>query len=68
MRLVKSNEDCADCLCRVCARNVINDCCNSHAAYADCESCENCFIGETYVVELEEDCLGQGFLPDEEEE
>ena len=64
-KLVVSHEDCADCLCRVCARNPINDCHNSRIKYADCASCDNCFIGQTYVTELEEDCLGQGYLPDE---
>lgn len=67
MRIVKDDTDCADCLCRVCARNFTNDGKNSKSLYADCEPCEHCYIGETFVVEVEEDCLGRGFLPDEEE-
>lgn len=65
MRLVKDDTDCAGCLCRVCARNFANDCKNVNAPYADCAPCEHCYIGETFVVDVEEDCLGPGYLKDE---
>lgn len=35
-REVKSDLDCADCLCRVCARNTVNDSVNPTVAYKEC--------------------------------
>lgn len=62
-RLIKSDEDCADCLCRVCARNSCNDSYNIEleGGYANC-SC-NCSIGDK-LIETEDDC--PNFLPDED--
>ena len=62
-RLIKSDEDCADCLCRVCAKNSCNDSYNSELkrGYAYC-SC-NCNIGDK-LIETEDDC--PDFLPDED--
>jgi len=62
-RLVESDEDCADCLCRVCARNNCNDSYNTQLkeGYANC-SC-NCKIGDK-LIETEDDC--PQFLPDED--
>lgn len=59
-REVTSSEDCADCLCRVCARNSVNDSHNPAATYKDC-GCDNCGIGNR-LVETAEDC--KGFTPD----
>lgn len=62
-RLVESDEDCADYLCRVCARNSCNDSYNTRLedGYANC-SC-NCKIGDI-LIETEDDC--PNFLPDED--
>lgn len=62
-RIVMSDEDCADCLCRVCARNSNNDSYNHKLedGYANCEC--NCKIGDK-LIETEDDC--SGFLPDED--
>lgn len=65
-RIVEGPESCADCLCRVCARNVG---CEGHnpeldGGYADCESCENCKVGETIIVDVPGDCPRLAFLPD----
>ena len=62
-RFVTSDEDCADCLCRVCARNSCNDSYNSKLenGHANC-SC-NCRIGDK-LIETEDDC--PNFLPDED--
>lgn len=62
-RLVKSDEDCADCLCRLCARNSCNDSYNIQleGGYANC-SC-NCNIGYK-LIEAEEYC--PNFIPDED--
>ena len=61
-RLIESDEDCADCLCRVCARNNCNDSYNAQLenGYPNC-SC-NCEIGDK-LIETEDDC--PYFLPDE---
>lgn len=59
-RTVKSNMDCADCLCRVCARNTVNDSSNPTVAYKEC-GCGECCVG-SIVVETTEDCLQ--FAPD----
>lgn len=62
-RLVTSDEDCADCLCRVCARNRCNDSYNRKSK-EDGRSCEcNCKIGDK-LIETEDDC--PDFLPDED--
>lgn len=62
-RLVTSDEDCADCLCRVCARNRCNDSYN-RISEKDGRSCEcNCKIGDK-LIETEDDC--PDFLPDED--
>lgn len=62
-RLVTSDEDCADCLCRVCARNSCNDSYNRKSE-EDGRSCEcNCKIGDK-LIETEDDC--PDFLPDED--
>lgn len=62
-RIVSSDEDCADCLCRVCARNCNNDSYN-HKAEEDGRSCEcHCKIGDK-LIETEDDC--SEFLPDED--
>lgn len=62
-RLIESDEDCADCLCRVCARNSCNDSYNVQLenGYANC-SC-NCKIGDK-LIETEDDC--PKFIPDED--
>lgn len=61
-RIIISDEDCADCLCRVCARNSCNDSYNHKLEndYANCEC--NCMIGDV-LIETEDDCFL--FLPDE---
>ena len=59
-REVKSDLDCADCLCRVCARNTVNDSVNPTVAYKEC-SCDECRVG-SIVVETIEDC--DKFAPD----
>lgn len=62
-RLLSSDEDCADCLCRVCARNSCNDSYNRKSE-EDGRSCEcNCKIGDK-LIETEDDC--PDFLPDED--
>ena len=62
-RLVTSDEDCADCLCRVCARNQNNDSYN-HKTQEDGRTCEcNCKIGDK-LIETEDDCFE--FLADED--
>ena len=65
-QLVEGDESCADCLCRVCARNEKNDATNSalEGGYADCIPCECCKIGAELVV-LPEDCPKGAYLPDE---
>ena len=61
-RVVTSDADCADCLCRVCARNSCNDSYNHKLenGFANCEC--NCKIGDK-LIETEDDC--PNFLPDE---
>ena len=61
-----SNEICADCLCRVCARNRYNDSYNSQAE-KDNEYCEGCNSCHGYQIETEKDCPRESFLPDENE-
>lgn len=59
-REVLHDTDCADCLCRVCAKNSVNDAHNPAAPYKDC-GCDNCSIG-SQLVETTADC--RGFVPD----
>lgn len=65
-RTVKSSEDCADCLCAVCARSAHTSMTNSQLSYLekDCFPCDNCYIGDD-LVEIEEDCPTNSFLPDD---
>lgn len=63
-RLVKSGEDCADCLCRVCARNRDNDSINRELKNGEANCSCNCKPGDE-LIETEEDC--PRFLPDEED-
>ena len=58
-RVFQSAEDCADCICRVCARNSCNDSKNHLCDYKICEC--DCVIGDL-KVEIACDM----FLPDEE--
>ena len=61
-RTLTSPEDCADCLCRVCARNRCNDSW-SHLIVNDFYSCRcDCDFGDE-IIETEDDC--NLFLPDE---
>lgn len=56
------NPGCAECLCRVCARNECTDNYNSKVSeYEKCSGCSNC----TGSVELEKDCPRDDFVPDE---
>ncbi len=59
-RILRSDEDCADCLCRVCARNACNDSQNPLHDRPDCYC--DCDIGSSQVVETTDDC--NLFLPD----
>ena len=65
-RVLLSDEDCADCLCRVCANNQYNDAWNPGLAYGykSCVPCECCRIGITMLVEIDDDCPSGGYLPD----
>lgn len=56
MRTVKSPEDCADCLCKICAKNTVNDSYNPSAPYKEC-GCDNCDFGNQ-VIETTDDCKG----------
>lgn len=60
-RMILSDRDCADCLCRVCARNVCNDSQNKNLEEKTC-SCNYDVFNE--IIETEDDC--PSFLPDEE--
>lgn len=62
-RLIKSDEDCADCLCRVCARNGDNDSINHELENGEVNCSCNCKPGDK-LIETEEDC--PRFLPDED--
>lgn len=67
-RDILSDADCADCLCRVCARNACNDSWNPKLEEPGDrgKNCEcNCSIGDVDAVyETENDC--QDYLPDVE--
>lgn len=54
---------CANCLCRVCARNASNDSYNRLVTrFSQCCSCSSCRVfGE--AIQTEEEC--PGYLPDE---
>lgn len=62
-RIIRTDADCADCLCRVCARNECNDSWNPLVKYKTCDC--NCVRGVHRIMESEEDC--PDFLPDEDE-
>ena len=66
MREAKNPEDCADCLCRVCARSVHNDSTNSKMDEFDagCCPCYYCDVNKE-VIETDLDC--ERFLPDEDD-
>lgn len=57
MKIATGPESCADCLCRVCARNVSNDSVNEalDEEGATCCACDFCDINKE-VIETEEDC------------
>lgn len=63
MKKATGRESCADCLCRVCARNVCNDSVNESLDEKDatCCACDFCDIHKE-VIETEEDC--DKYLPD----
>ncbi len=65
MRTFKSMKDCADCLCRVCARSEHNDSYNSEMDKNDmgCNPCYYCDVNKE-VIETDEDC--SQYLPDED--
>lgn len=63
--VVESDESCADCLCRVCARNVCNDSFNKKVENGRTCTCIDCCIGDWYPS-ISEDCTE--FLPDEDAE
>ena len=60
-RLVKSGEDCADCLCRVFARNRDNDQINRELKNGEVNCSCNCKPGDE-LIETGEDC--PRFLPE----
>ena len=59
-RIITSDTDCTDCLCRVCARNACNDSQNKNLGEKTC-TC-NCDVFNE-LIETEEDC--EYFLPDD---
>ena len=63
-RTITSDEDCADCLCRVCARSVHNDSYNSEIEESDigCNPCCFCDVNNE-VIETDEDYIR--YMPDE---
>ena len=64
MRKFRKLEDFADCLCRVCARNIYNDSynVNINAFSVMCCSCGSCDDNQD-VIETDKDCIS--FLPDQ---
>lgn len=66
MRKAISDADCADCLCRVCARSEYNDAYNAQVE-KDKGYCEGCNACSEEVIETEEDCPRGEFLPDEDD-
>lgn len=59
IRYITSDMDCADCLCRICARNEDNDSFNELITSLDMPCHCDCSIGDI----LTEEC--EFFLPDE---
>lgn len=59
-RIITSDRDCIDCLCRICARNIYNDSQNEMLEEKTC-TC-NCDVFNE-IIETEDDC--DLFLPDE---
>lgn len=66
-REVKSDLDCADCLCAVCARSAHTSMDSEQLSYydKDCIPCDCCYIG-CELIEVEDDCP-HGFMPDTED-
>ena len=64
MRKAKSDDDCADCLCRCCARSECNDSYNEQVDI-DKDYCQGCNGCNGYVIENAEDCPRGQWLPDE---
>lgn len=64
MREAKSDADCADCLCRCCARSECNDSYNEQVDI-DRDYCQGCNGCNGYVIENAEDCPRGQWLPDE---
>lgn len=62
-RIIVSDRDCADCLCRVCARNECNDSQNSNLENNEKTCSCGCDVFNE-IVETEDDC--ERFLPDED--
>ena len=60
-RMITSDVDCADCLYRVCARNIFNDSQNKNLREKTC-TC-NCDVFNE-LIETEEDC--NYYLPDDD--
>lgn len=63
-KIITSIEDCADCLCRVCAKNADNDSHNPELNIKDCAPCHYCKIGESEIVDTEDDCFKHEFYSD----
>ena len=66
MRKAVSDADCADCLCRVCARSEYNDAYNAQVE-KDKRYCEGCNACSGEVIDTEDDCPRGEFLPDEDD-
>lgn len=56
-----NNQQCGECLCRVCARNEASDNYNALCEH-DCYMCNDC---KGIIVDIEEDCPRGEFVPDE---
>lgn len=56
-----SEYTCADCLCRVCARNECTDNYSKDVPYQDCLGCNGC----TGPIDLLKDCPREEFVPDD---
>lgn len=61
-RIINSDADCSDCLCRVCARNNCNDSYNQKLKYGEAMCTCDCSIGDE-IIESQDDC--PIFLADE---
>lgn len=64
MREAIRDEDCVDCLCRVCARNRYIEAYNK-IVEQDRDWCEGCNLCNREVIETQSDCPRESFLPDE---